>query len=483
MNVLELLLLSNVCTIVCVGFIKEYRFLKIVSLVGGLLQLVLAAALWVFFEKDLIYTQFDIIYGLSSRLNLIYHIGVDGLSLFFVLLSVILLPVCILCSWTTVISRVKEFHLILHVITLLLINVFCVQDILLFYIFFESILIPMFLMIGIWGSRDRKIHAGYQFFLYTLAGSVLMLLSIVYLYTITGSTHWDVLYLHDYGIFEGRVIWLAFFLSFAVKVPMVPFHIWLPEAHVEAPTAGSVLLAGILLKMGTYGLIKFSLPLFPEATVYYQPLVFMMSLVGIIYAACTTIRQVDLKKIIAYSSVGHMNYVTIGILSNNIQGLEGSVYMMIGHGLVSSALFLSVGLLYERYHTRILLYYGGLIFGMPLFGVLFLFFTLSNVSLPGTSNFIGEFLIMVGAYNVNFIATFIAGIGIIVGAVYAIWLYNRVLFGNVRDRYMLFYCDLTRKEFFYLIVLSFLILVSGLYPSIITDYLHSNLIFVLSNQF
>lgn len=479
MNLLELLLLANFISLVGLFLFKDVEVTKLVSLVGGFGQLFVVSLLWVFFDKDAPFTQFDIVYGLSSRLNLIYHLGVDGLSLFFIFLSVLLLPICILASWTTVIKRVRDFHVLLHLITFMLINVFCVQDVLLFYLFFESILIPMFLMIGVWGSRDRKIHAGYQFFLYTLAGSVLMLLAILYMYVLSGSTHWEVLYLQDYTVTDGRLLWLAFFLSFAVKVPMVPVHIWLPEAHVEAPTAGSVLLAGILLKMGTYGLIKFSLPFFQEACAYYQPLVFCISLVGIIYAACTTIRQIDLKKIIAYSSVGHMNYVTIGILSNNIQGLEGSIYMMIGHGLVSSALFLCVGLLYERYHTRSIMYYGSLVVGMPLFTIFFFFFTLANVSLPGTSNFIGEFLILLGAYRVNFFTTFVACIGVILGAVYAIWLFNRVCFGVLKTPFMGFFSDLNRKEFFSLLILCVMTLVTGLFPNLVLSYLHSSVLLVM----
>jgi len=479
MNLLELLLSVNVVSILTLLVIREIRLLKIISLIGAFLQLFVSSLLLINFEKNAIYPQFDVFYGINSNFNLVYHLAVDGLSLFFILLSVFLLPICLLCSWTTVKWRVKEFHIWFHIITLMLINVFAVQDILFFYIFFESVLIPMFLIIGIWGSRDRKIHAAYQFFLYTLAGSVLMLLAILYCLSIIGSTHIDNLYLENFDLLEGRLIWLAFFLSFAVKVPMMPFHIWLPEAHVEAPTAGSVLLAGILLKMGTYGLLRFSLPMFPEASIYFQPLVFVMSLVGIIYASCTTIRQIDLKKIIAYSSVGHMNYVTIGIMSNNLYGVEGSIFMMLGHGFVSSALFLCVGLLYERYHTRIISYYGGLIFGMPIFGILFLFFTLGNVSLPGTSNFIGEFLILAGCFEVHFISCFIATVGIILGAVYAIWLYNRVMFGSVKNNFIMEYSDLNKKELLLFFILVFFVLLLGIYPSFITDYLHPISIYVL----
>ena len=471
-NWLAVLLFSNVVSFVSLLCLTNVRTLKLLSLVCSFIQLFFAVAMWISFDPSEFNVQYNIVYGLSSVYSLVYHLGVDGLSLFFIILSVLLLPICLLCSWSTVNVRVKEFNLLLHGIVFLLINVFCVQDLLLFYIFFEGILIPMFLMIGVWGSRDRKIHAAYQFFLYTLGGSVLMLLCIIYLLLTVGSTHVQVLSVYEYGLLEGRVIWICLFLSFAVKVPMIPFHIWLPEAHVEAPTAGSVILAGILLKMGTYGLLKYSLPLFPEATLFFQPLVYVVSLVGIIYAACTTIRQVDLKKVIAYSSVGHMNYVTLGIVSLNIYGIEGSIYLMLGHGLVSSALFLCVGQLYERYHTRVLLYYGGLVFGMPVFAIYFLFFTLSNISLPGTSNFIGEFLVLVGTYNVSSSTAFIASVGVILGAVYAIWLYNRVMFGAVKSTFLSKFSDLNKKEFLLFFILSVLILLAGLFPSFITDYLH-----------
>lgn len=485
-NWLECLLYTNLATILCIFLVPKGKnqsfYIKSISLFGASYQLFFVGLICSAFDRVSPYAQFNIMSSYYSGINLVYHLAVDGLSIYFLVLTVLLLPICIICSWSTVLERVKEFYIILQVITFLLINVFCVRDVLLFYIFFESVLIPMFLMIGIWGSRDRKIHAAYQFFLYTLVGSVLMLLAIIYLYAVVGSTHMEVLYNYEYTALEEKLIWLAFFLSFAVKVPMIPFHIWLPEAHVEAPTAGSVLLAGILLKMGTYGLIRFSLPMFPEATVYFQPLVFTLSLVGIIYAACTTIRQVDLKKIIAYSSVGHMNYVTLGILSNNIYGIEGSIYLMLGHGFVSSGLFLCVGLLYERYHTRVVLYYGGLVFGMPLFAIVFLFFTLSNVSLPGTSNFIGEILVLAGTFNVHFIGALVGCVGAIFGAIYAIWLYNRVLFGEVKIKYLSKFSDLNKKELFLSLNLVFIIVITGIYPSIIIDTLHPVTCFILGKQ-
>lgn len=472
MNFLRLLFITIGVFCVCIGLLKDTLTIKVVGLYGSFIIFCEALLLWLHFRKDQIGFQFVTKFSLLDPLGFSYHLGIDGISIFFVLLSTFLLIICILCSWSTVQYKVKEFFFLLYLITFLLVNVFTVLDLFLFYIFFESILIPMFFIISIWGSRDRKIHAAYQFFLYTLVGSLLMLLGIIYVYLSMGTTHIYIIVNNNFTDFESYVLWLSFFASFAVKVPMLPVHIWLPEAHVEAPTAGSVLLAGILLKMGTYGLIRFSIPMFPSAMSFFQPLVYLISLVGIIYAACTTIRQVDLKKVIAYSSVGHMNFVTLGIVSPNIYAVEGSIFLMLSHGLVSSALFLCVGLLYERYHTRILLYYGGLSFGMPLFSVFFLLFTLANISLPLTSSFVGEFLVLLGVYQLHSGAAFIAAIGIILGAVYAIWLYNRVVFGHFKCKYIKEFSDLNLKEFYLFFILSLLILFLGVYPNIILSSLH-----------
>jgi len=472
MNYLLLLLITNIITIGFLFFISNIFYQKVFGLYSSFLLLCISGLIWIDFDNNELLYQYEYIFLVSDKLNIYYHIGIDGLSLFFVLLTVFLLPICILCSWSVIKYRVREFLILLFIINFLVIHVFIVADLLLFYIFFESVLIPMFLVIGIWGSRSRKIHAAYQFFLYTLVGSLMMLIGLIYIFYMVGSTHLYVLLNYKFSIYESNLLWLSFFASFAVKVPMIPVHIWLPEAHVEAPTAGSVLLAGILLKMGTYGLLRFSIPIFPEATLFYQPLVYLISLVSIIYASCTTIRQIDLKKIIAYSSVGHMNFVTLGIVSVNIQGVEGSVLLMLSHGLVSSALFLCVGLLYDRYSTRLLLYYGGLVYGMPLFSIFFLFFTLSNVSLPGTSSFIGEFLVLMGCSNINISVALIACIGIILGAVYAMWLFNRVVFGLLKSKYINQYSDLNIRESYILLILVIGILVFGIYPSIFVEPLH-----------
>jgi len=453
--------------------------MKVVSLYSSFFILLMTLVLWG--NMNELVGGFQ---GVSERevvqsLNFNYYTGVDGISIFFIILTALLIPICILCSWTTVKYRLREFLIILFFIEFLLFNVFFVLDLLLFYIFFEGVLIPMFLLIGIWGSRERRIHAAYQFFLYTLVGSVLMLLAILLVYFETGSTNVHVLVDSNYSELRQIIVWFAFFCSFAVKVPMVPVHIWLPEAHVEAPTAGSVILAGILLKMGTYGLIRFSLPMLPFGTEFFVPLVYAMSVVGIIYSSCTTIRQIDLKKIIAYSSVAHMNYVTIGIVSNNLQGIEGSLYLMIGHGLVSSGLFLCVGMLYERYHTRVINYYGGLVYGMPIFAVIFLILTFANVSLPGTSNFIGEFLILVGIFNKNIFVAVAAAVGVILGAVYAIWLYNRVMLGVLKYGYIKEFADVNRREFLTYLPLIVLIVVLGVYPSLLLNTMHLSVMEVL----
>jgi proton-translocating NADH-quinone oxidoreductase chain M len=462
---------------------KYVVHMKVASLYGFFSIFIGSLLLWTKFDGGTSGFQFTSDRLLLQSFNLYYSLGIDGISLFLMILTGVLFPLCVLCSWTTIKYRVKEFLVLLCFLEFMLFNVFSVLDLLLFYIFFESVLIPMFLIIGIWGSRERRIHAAYQFFLYTLIGSLLMLLAILLVYFQTGTTNIHGLYNSEFSTYRELIIWFAFFFSFAVKVPMVPVHIWLPEAHVEAPTAGSVILAGILLKMGTYGLIRFSLPMMPMATTYFAPLVYMLSIISIIYSSCTTIRQVDLKKIIAYSSVAHMNFVTIGIMANDVQGIEGSMYMMLGHGVVSSGLFLCVGMLYERYHTRTINYYGGLVYGMPLFAVVFLIFTLANISFPGTSNFVGEFLILMGTFTRSIFVTFLASIGVILGAVYAIWLYNRVMFGEVKEGMMIGFCDINRREFWTYLPLIVMVFVMGIYPSMFLDPMHMSVVNILSYRY
>ena len=405
--------------------------------------------------------------GSYSALQLI--LGVDGISLFFIILTTFLIPICLLVGWKSITIYIKEYCIAFLVLEGLMIAVFSVLDLLLFYIFFESVLIPMFLIIGVWGSRERKIRAAYQFFLYTLFGSVLMLLAILLIYFQTGTTDIHILYTTQFSETRQILLWLAFFASFAVKVPMVPVHIWLPEAHVEAPTAGSVILAGILLKLGGYGFLRFSLPIFPYASIYFTPLIYTMSVIAIIYTSLTTLRQIDLKKIIAYSSVAHMNFVTLGLFSLNSQGIAGSILLMISHGLVSPALFLSVGVLYDRYKTRLIRYYAGCARTMPIFAILFLFFTMANLSLPGTSSFVGEFLVLTGAYQNNTFVTFMAASGMVLGAAYALWLCNRILYGLVKQYYTVEYGDLSRREFLIFLPFIPLILWMGITPQPFLD--------------
>jgi len=353
-----------------------------------------------------------------------------------------------------------------------LILVFCVRDLLLFYIFFESVLIPMFIIIGVWGSRERKVRASYMFFLYTLLGSVLMLLSILYIYFQVGTTDYEMLLVYPFTFVEQRFIWLAFFASFASKIPMLPVHIWLPEAHVEAPTAGSVVLAGILLKLGSYGFLRFSLPLLPEASLYFTPFIFALSVVGVIYSSLTAIRQTDLKRIIAYTSVAHMNLVMIGLFSFNVVGLEGAILQSLSHGFVSSALFLIIGVIYDRHHTRMVSYYSGLVHTMPLFTIIFLIFTMANIALPGTSSFVGEFLILSGSFKVNTCVTFLGATGMVFGGGYSLWLFNRVCYGNLKIQYLSQFQDLTLKEFFVFLPLLCGTFVLGIYPELVLDVIH-----------
>jgi proton-translocating NADH-quinone oxidoreductase chain M len=330
----------------------------------------------------------------------------------------------------------------------------------------------MFLIVGIWGSRERKIRAAYQFFVYTLVGSVLMLLAILYIYFQTGTTDVQVLSTITFDYQTQIILWLAFFASLAVKVPMVPAHIWLPEAHSEAPTAGSVILAGVLLKMGGYGFLRFSIPMFPDASIYFTPLVYTLSIIAIVYTSLTTLRQVDLKRIIAYSSVAHMGFVTIGMFTLNIQGIEGSMLLMLSHGVVSSALFLCVGVIYDRHKTRIIKYYSGLTVKMPLFSMIFLFFILANMGFPGTSSFVSEFLVLTGSFKSNVFVTTVATTGVIWGAAYSIWLYNRVMFGNIRTSHISAFQDLERREFMVFAPCVFLTLLMGLYPEIFLNAMH-----------
>ena len=458
--------------------------IRLVALVVSLCNFILSLFLWLQFDSSTAKFQFLFTNPLVRTANRNapdtygFLLGVDGISLFFILLTTFLIPICILVGWMGEYA-VKEYCIAFLILEALTIAVFSVLDLLLFYIFFESVLIPMFIIIGVWGSRERKIRAAYQFFLYTLFGSVLLLLAILLLYFQGGTTDIMVLYLTPLSPSREILLWCAFFASFAVKVPMLPVHIWLPEAHVEAPTAGSVILAGIMLKLGTYGFLRFSLPLFPYASMYFTPLIYTMSIIAIIYSSLTTIRQVDLKKIIAYSSVAHMNFVTIGLFSLNSQGVEGSLMLQLSHGLVSPALFLLVGVLYDRHKTRLLRYYSGCARTMPLFALLFLFFTMANISLPGTASFIGEFLVLTGAFQSNSFVALMAATGMILGAAYALWLSNRILYGMSKSHDISTFSDLSRREFFMFVPFVIAVLAMGVMPEPFLDPLRCSVANVL----
>ncbi|GAB5511953.1 MAG: NADH-quinone oxidoreductase subunit M [Hyphomicrobiales bacterium] len=396
-----------------------------------------------------------------------YKMGVDGISMLFVILTTFLMPACILAS-AAIKVRLKEYMIAFLVLETLMIGVFCALDIVVFYIFFEGGLIPMFIIIGVWGGK-RRIYASFKFFLYTLLGSVLMLLAIMAMYWNAGTTDIELLLAHDFPAGMETWLWIAFFASFAVKMPMWPFHTWLPDAHVEAPTAGSVILAGILLKMGGYGFLRFSLPMFPEASAYFAPLVFWMSVIAIIYTSLVAMVQEDIKKLIAYSSVAHMGFVTMGIFALNQQGIQGAVFQMISHGIVSGALFLCVGVVYDRMHTREIKAYGGLVHRMPLYAAIFMIFTMANVGLPGTSGFVGEFLTLMGAFQANSWVALFATTGVILSACYALWLYRQVIFGPLEKENLKAINDVNARELIVLVPLVLLTIFFGIYPAPIND--------------
>lgn len=455
---------------------------RVIGIIISSITFLLSLGLWYCFDNTT--AKFQYIQHISwlPVYNIDIYLGVDGISLFFILLTTLLIPLCLLASWNSIKKNISSYVIAFLILETFLILVFSVLDLLLFYICFESVLIPMFLVIGIWGSRERKIKAGYYFFLYTLFGSVFMLLGIMVIYFEVGSTNLFVLMTTTFSPEKQLILFLSFFIAFASKIPMFPMHIWLPEAHVEAPTAGSVLLAGLLLKLGGYGFLRFSIPLFPYAAEYFTPFMFTLSVIGIIYASLTTLRQIDLKRIIAYSSIAHMNFVMLGLFSLNQQGLEGAVLLMLGHGLVSSALFLIIGVIYDRHHTRLLVYYGGLTQVMPIFSIFFLFFTLGNIAMPGTSNFVGEFLILAGLINKNLIIFVLGATGMVLGAAYSLWLYNRVAFGDLKIQYLKTYMDVNRREWAIFLPLIFLTLLMGIYPEVFLKPMHASISCILENN-
>ena len=441
---------------------KNYQNSKYVALFVSFANFLISIYLWYLFDNST--SEFQFIENkqwLKGFVN--YTIGIDGISILFILLTTLITPLCIISIINSITSRVKEFLIAILVMESLMIGVFCSLDLIIFYLFFEGGLIPMFLIIGIWGG-ERRVYSAFKFFLFTLLGSILMLIAIITIYWTAGTT--NVIQLYELGIDlkYQNLLWLAFFSSFAVKTPMWPVHTWLPDAHVEAPTAGSVVLAAILLKLAGYGFIRFSLGLFPIASDFFTPLIYFLSLIAIVFISLVALMQDDMKKLIAYSSVAHMGFVTLGIFTLTQQGIEGSIIQMISHGFVSAALFVCVGVLYDRSHSRMISTYGGVVSIMPKFSIVFMVFTLAAIGLPGTSGFIGEFLILVGAFQKSFLVAAIASLGVILAAAYMLWLYKRVVFGNLINKKLLKMPDLNKSEIFILWSLVIPTVFFGFYP-------------------
>ena len=433
-----------------------------ISLFSSIATFFLSLFLW--HSLDLNIPEFQFVEEKSWINNFIkFKLGVDGISILFIILTTFITPICIISCINSVKVRVKEFLIAILILETFMIGVFCSLDLIIFYLFFEAGLIPMFLIIGVWGG-PKRVYSAFKFFLFTLLGSVLMLIAIIVIYWLTGTT--DITQIYEIKIPKEyqNILWLAFFSSFAVKMPMWPVHTWLPDAHVEAPTAGSVILAAILLKMAGYGFLRFSIPMFPMASEYFTPLIFTLSIIAIIYTSLVALMQDDMKKLIAYSSVAHMGYVTLGIFTLTKQGIEGSIYQMISHGLISAALFLCVGVVYDRLHSRMISSYGGLVHQIPKYSFLFLIFALAALGLPGTSGFLGEFLVLTGAFQKNYLAAMLATFGVVLGAAYMLWLTKRVIFGVTNNAEIKKLNDVNKSEVIMLISLAFLILFLGFYP-------------------
>src|SRR6056300_1808137 len=462
---------------------EEERVGKIsfhVSLLTSLLVFVLSLFLWINFDKTIFSFQF-----VEEKKWIIdfvkYKLGVDGISILFIVLTAFITPICIVATYNSVKFRKKDFFIALLVMETMMIGVFCSLDLFLFYLFFEAGLIPMFLIIGIWGGI-RRVYAAFKFFLYTLLGSVFMLIAIIFIYLETGTTDVEALLALDIPVQYQYLLWLGFFASFAVKTPMWPVHTWLPDAHVEAPTSGSVILAAILLKMAGYGFIRFSLGLFPVASDFFSPLVFSLSIIAIIYTSLVALVQKDMKKLIAYSSVAHMGFVTIGIFVFNQEGIEGSIFQMISHGIISSALFLCVGVIYDRMHTRQISEYGGVVNVMPKYAIMFMVFTLGSLGLPGTSGFVGEILVLIGSFKYNYWIAFFAASGVILSACYSLWLYRRVVFGKILNNKVQNLVDLTKTEYLILTPLLIMTIVLGFYPALVLDLISPSVEKISSNM-
>ncbi len=455
------------------------RNVRNVALFTTLVTFLISLLIWVEFDNSV--AGFQMVEELEwIGPFMAYRLGVDGISMLFVILTTFLMPFAILASWESITKNIKQYMIAFLILETFMIGVFVSLDLMVFYIFFEAGLIPMFIIIGVWGGK-RRVYASFKFFLYTLAGSVLMLLAIMAMYWNSGTTDISVLLTYDFPPQMQTWLWLAFFASLAVKLPMWPVHTWLPDAHVEAPTAGSVILAGVLLKMGGYGFLRFSIPMFPLATADFAPLVFGLSVVAIIYTSLVALMQEDIKKLIAYSSVAHMGFVTIGMFALNNYGIQGSIFQMLSHGLISGALFLCVGVIYDRMHTREIAAYGGVVNRMPNYAVVFMIFTLANVGLPGTSGFVGEFLILLGIFQTNTWVAFLATTGIILSAAYALWLYRRVILGPMVKESLKTLMDLTGREKLILYPLVAAIIFFGIYPTPVFDVTQASVDALLTN--
>ena len=451
----------------------EARNTRAVALWTSLITFAVSLGIWVKFDNAIVGFQFEEKAVWIESLGLAYHLGVDGISMFFILLSTLLTVLCIAASWISITDRVKEYMISFLVLETLMIGMFSALDLVLFYVFFEGVLIPMFLIIGVWGGPRRN-YAAFKFFLYTLVGSVLMLLAILTMIFESGTADITTLLNHDFPVSLQPWLWLAFFASFAVKVPMWPVHTWLPDAHVEAPTAGSVILAGVLLKFGGYGFLRFSLPMFPIASADFTPFIFGLSVIAIIYTSLVALAQEDMKKLIAYSSVAHMGFVTMGCFAANQQGIEGAIFQMLSHGVVSAALFLVVGIVYDRIHSREISAYGGLVHRMPFYAFIFMVFMLASVGLPGTSGFVGEFLILIGTFQVNTWVALLGATGVIIGAAYMLYLYRRVIFGELTKEDLKKILDVSPREIAVFAPLILIVFFMGIYPIPFLDVMHSS---------
>jgi len=453
---------------------------RYVALWTTLFTFLLSLVIWFRFETGTANFQFEERFDWLPQYRISYHMGVDGISMLFVILATFLTPLCILASWDAIKKMVREYMIAFLILETMMVGMFCAMDMVLFYVFFEGVLIPMFLIIGVWGG-GRRVYSAFKFFLYTLAGSVLLLVALLAMYFQVGSTDIPALMNFKFSREMQMWLWLGMFASFAVKVPMWPVHTWLPDAHVDAPTAGSVILAGVLLKMGGYGFLRFSLPMLPEASEYFAPLVFALSVIAVIYTSLVALVQTDMKKMIAYSSVAHMGFVTIGVFAATQQAVEGAIFQMLSHGVVSGALFLCVGVIYDRLHTREIDRYGGLVNNMPKYAFAFMVFMLASVGLPGTAGFVGEFLILTGTFQVNTWVALLAATGVILGAAYMLYLYRRVVYGELTKADVKEMVDLEPREIAILAPIVVVVMWMGVYPMSFLDIMGESVAHLLRN--